>query len=275
MAVAHLEEARGFIRESRSSEGHTKALGAVGKALALDPRNAQAKQMLVSLITDESRAVPKDAQSEINLLGDECFGFAVNMAYKAYAAVGLTFLVYALATLSTRTWEPWLASLLWCAAAYVTHLAKDGLRTRPWIPVTNLVLSNMGILAAALVFGSTQVVPLLCLANTCGLVLGGPAELRKQAVAAGLGVMGALAMADTAGLLPQPLLEVQSYALGNTGALASSRTLGVLLVSVMHMIILLCTGAIVGAMRTHLLDLQTRLFLHGWRLRRLFSNREA
>jgi len=247
-----------------------RAMREVGRALALDPDNADALRVLIGLLADP----PPRAPDEVNALLETRARRAVTDLTPAAAAAYLCFLVlapvvwwmgvrsYALATISA------LLVLLTGALTFFGGRRPGAPRLGP-----ALVASTVTITITATMFGPYTFVPALTALNTVFFVT--QLDRRGAVVAGALGCVPILlpALLSAAGALPPTYAfdgDRMCTAAWMHGLRAGSTELFLIAASVGMVVV----GAILaGRFRELLASAERRLAVHAWQLERLVPRR--
>jgi hypothetical protein len=275
LAEQKAQEARKLLEgeggQETLAESRMKALSAVGRALALDSANADARELFITLLTERNRYVPAAAKEGLQAMRRRAYNIAVYAGAQGYASVAACFLLYALCIEDPRSWLAWGAASLWAACAGLTLLVSKHLKGYERLPYLLLVLANGAILVSSLVAGAVQLVPMFVLANVTNVILGAPPERRKPAAFLAMMTLLGPLLAEGVGLLPEPLTKSSNPISALTSMGIGPHLLSLVFSLTIHGVVLMTTMSFVGTLRRHLSDLEARMYLQSWQLRRLFG----
>lgn len=146
-------------------EERVRALREVGRALALDPTQPEARQVLARLLADPPDALP-DEEREAEYYQDEK---QRRHAARLHARLQLSFIITAIFVfwMGVRSWPALVAFVLISAAAATSFfLVMRGKLRGKTGGLINLISSSLSICAMSTMFGPFFVVPGLAAANT-------------------------------------------------------------------------------------------------------------
>ncbi|MBX3189004.1 MAG: serine/threonine protein kinase [Labilithrix sp.] len=202
LSARHVARAQAAIGEESSAESRGLAIEHVGRAIALDPRNTAALELLVSVMRDPPATVPREVERELYGGYVVARGVGLRRAILFYAFVGPALYLPAWMLMGLKS--PALAVLFIGAlfgaalAARVTDRLGATKLEVPWVTVA----MGIAVAASGFCFGPFLLAPMLALVNTMAHVVVGRREHRTAIVC-----IGALALiiplaAELLGLVP-------------------------------------------------------------------------
>ena len=252
----------------RAAAQMTEAMREVSRAIALDPQNGDAMRTLVRLMTQVPRALPAEAQREIDAqarawqrIGSRAATFAY-LSFALYAPLGYL--------MGIRNWPMAVVpELLWLAASAMSYYAYKNPDPRGQTRYSLLLVSNMAIASSAWYSGPFMLVPALAAVNALGLIVAADRSRRGPAI-----FLGCCAI-----LLPLVLewtgVNVPSYAFEQGRFVVLPRALEfpekpTLVFMLVTNVALLVTAALfVGRFKDALTATENRLYMQTWHLRQL------
>jgi len=250
----------------RALNDMSRAMSEVSRAIALDPQNGEAMRTLVRLLTEVPRALPPQAQSEIDAqarawqrTGSRAAAFAY-MSFTLYAPLGYL--------MGVRSWPmAVLPEALWLSAAFLAFHSSRHPDPRGQTPYSLIFLSNLAIASTGWVFGPFMLVPALAAVNALSFVVAADRSRRGPAI-----FMGCCAI-----LVPLVLewmgVNAPSYAFEHGRFVILPRALGfpetpTLAFLLITSIALLVTPSLfVGKFKDALTATENRLYMQTWHLR--------
>ncbi|MGO9836231.1 MAG: serine/threonine-protein kinase [Polyangiaceae bacterium] len=242
------------------------AMSEVSRAIALDPQNGEAMRTLVRLMTEVPRALPPQAQREIDAqarawqrTGSRAAAFAY-LSFTLYAPLGYL--------MGVRNWPmAILPELLWVVAAVLAFNSSRHPDPKGQTGYSLIVASNLAIASTGWVFGPFMLVPALAAVNALSFVVASDRSRRGPAI-----FMGCCAI-----LVPLVLewmgVNVPSYAFEHGRIVILPRALGfpetpTLAFLLITSVALLVTPALfVGKFKDALTATENRLYMQTWHLR--------
>jgi serine/threonine-protein kinase len=250
----------------RALEDMSSAMREVSRAIALDPQNGEAMRTLVRLMTEVPRALPPEAQREIEVqarawqrTGSRAAAFAY-LSIALYAPLGYLMGVRNMAMAVVP-------EMLWFFAAMLSFYASRHPHPKGQTRYSIMIVSNLAIASSAWVFGPFVLVPALAAVNALSLIVTADRSRRGPAI-----FLGCCAV-----LLPLALewfgVNVPSYAfehgrfivLPRALAFPETPTLAFLLVT--NVALLVTPALFVGKFKDALTATENRLYMQTWHLR--------
>jgi serine/threonine-protein kinase len=244
----------------------SRAMSEVSRAIALDPQNGEAMRTLVRLLTEVPRALPPQAQREIDAqarawqrTGSRAAAFAY-LSFTLYAPLGYL--------MGVRDWPmALLPEVLWMAAALLAFYTSLHPDPRGQTAYSLILFSNLAIASTGWVFGPFMLVPALAAVNALSFIVAADRSRRGPAI-----FMGCCAI-----LVPLILewlgLNAPSYAFEHGRLVILPRALGfpqtpTLAFLLITSVALLVTPALfVGKFKDALTATENRLYMQTWHLR--------
>ena len=282
LAAEHAARARALMDSLPAKSGvdaeeaRAEAMREATRALALDPRDAEATAVLAAALLDGAATMPAAARDEMER---ERLPLRRGAARAVTLRSAMTLVLWGLAaTMGVRHVGVMLtaAAGLVAASAAVAwwSRARDGApgHPAPWVAVGASAVALTGLGA---VFGPVVVVPSLAMANA--LLFGALVDFRRPRaiVACSAGPVLLAAALQAAGWLPGGV-EVRADAIvvraGATGY-EPAVVWPVMLIAAVATVAL--PVALLGAIRRRSDALEERLFMHSWHLRNLLPRAEG
>jgi serine/threonine-protein kinase len=266
-SVEHARAARKLARAAgKQTKKHAAAMREVGRALALDPDNADAMRTMIALLTDPPKTLPRAVEREMK---DD---LAKNvLAARRLAGFGfVTPIVPSLIVLmmGVRDWR-WFALSLGTGilAAIVSVFPKDAAAgPRRWLTIA---AATIGLLATSRLAGAFVAVPVLSFGLAIGLLLFPRAFPLRWAIAVGwLPILLPLAL-ERLGVLA-PIYEFSGNTLsihGQFAAFPELATTGYFLLITLAPIAAVCVY--LARIRERADAAERRLRLMAWQLRQI------
>jgi serine/threonine-protein kinase len=267
-ALRALEGAHTPGESSRSALQMSDAMREVSRAIALDPENGDAMRTLIRLMTQVPRALPPEAQREIDAQARAGQRIASKAAFFAY----LTFLLYAPLGyfMGIRNWTMSVVPevLFMCAAALAYYQYKHP-DPKGQTRMSLLVVANLAIASSALLFGPFMMVPGLAAVNALSVIVATDRSRRGPAIFLGcLSILLPLMLEWTGVTLPSYTFEDGRFVvLPRALAFPEKPTLVFLLVT--NVALLVTAALFVGRFKDALTATESRLYLQTWHLRQL------
>jgi eukaryotic-like serine/threonine-protein kinase len=270
LAEKHVTDAREHMDDANPARAsRTAALRELGRALALAPDHADAKSMLVTLLTAPPAEPPEEVARDLRRAETARLERVLPWAAAAYLGVWALLLPAAIALGVRRPWmllAPFAAWALTAGFAYLMSRSDRLLRSET--PYTTL-LAMTAAGATSLLFGPFVVAPIVVCANAMGNVLTGDRSSRSAAPwMATLAIAVPIVLA-WAGLHP---IETQfdgtsMRVIGSPIALPHHGTYALLLLS--HVALLFGTLFFARRFRAVLDAAELRGRVHAWQLEQL------
>jgi eukaryotic-like serine/threonine-protein kinase len=268
IAAEHLANATALLEEGTGKNPRAEALRELGRAVALQPDNAPALDMMARLLVEAPEVLPPDAEREMLSTRSRARREAAQLGAKRYL-FWCAFVPFAF-WMGVRDWL--------VTAAIAAFLVASGVGAwwtsrRPSIGVEHgaalLVTSSVAIALTSAMFGVFMVVPALAATNTMFFAMS--AERRHRRVVAGAGVAAVIVpwACELLGLVP----SAYSFELAGMRILprvaelpAVPTSTCLLLTSVATVVVAV---AMIGRLRDALVEAERRLFAQAWHLRQL------
>jgi serine/threonine-protein kinase len=250
----------------RALDEMSLAMSEVSRAIALDPQNGEAMRTLVRLMTEVPRALPPQAQREIDAqarawqrTGSRAAAFAY-LSFTLYAPLGYL--------MGVRNWPmAVLPEVLWVAAAALSFYTSRHPDPKGQTAYSLIIISNLAIASIGWAFGPFMLVPALAAVNALSFIVGADRSRRGPAI-----FFGCCAI-----LLPLVLewmgVNAPSYAFEHGRLVILPRALGfpetpTLAFLLVTSVALLVTPALfVGKFKDALTATENRLYMQTWHLR--------
>jgi len=250
----------------RALDEMSRAMSEVSRAIALDPQNGEAMRTLVRLLTEVPRALPPQAQREIDAqarawqrAGSRAAAFAY-LSFTLYAPLGFF--------MGVRNWPmAMLPEVLWLAAAILSFYTSRHPDPKGQTGYSLILVSNLAIASTGWVFGPFVLVPALAAVNALSFIIGTDKSRRGPAI-----FMGCIAI-----LLPLLLewtgINTPSYAFEQGRLVILPRALGfpetatLAFLLVTSVALLVTPALLVGKFKDALTATENRLYMQTWHLR--------
>ncbi|MGH7270976.1 MAG: hypothetical protein ACREJ3_11150, partial [Polyangiaceae bacterium] len=267
--VAAKDAAVALAAGSDATLARSRALGGVGRAMALDPSNTDASRTLLRLLTDPPREMPVEARAELER------EHAHDRRTMSRAA-GFAFLTWFLFVpisfwMGMRSWNAAVVTTgAWIAASAVSFMTARQRRPHAKAPLPTLLAGAIAIACTASLFGPYFLLP--GLAAILGMItVIAPSDRSRR----GLGI----AVASLAIVIPAALARfgvlAQPYAFHNDTVIIQAGLLHfppvptelLLLLSSLTIVITACL--LMARVRDDLTAAEERLHVQAWQLRQL------
>jgi serine/threonine protein kinase len=266
VAGEHVDQAlRGGDRAARA---RSQALREIGRAVALDPTNAEAVSTLMRLMTETPREMPPEARA--TMIAETRHGLRI--AARTASVGYLTWFAYTpfMLWMGVRSWTAWgVASLAWTVAAVEAHRVarnppRDGTK-----PIGMVVLGVLAVATTATVCGPYVLVPTLA---AIGSMLLHMAPDRRGRVAVVL--LNCLAIAVPAALQWAGALPASYVLADDTITIAPflvhfPRVPTHVFLLASNLLLVITGSAMIARIRNTLTNIEERLHTHTWQLRQL------
>jgi len=252
-------------------ELHRAALRHVGRALALDPDNSTAAELLRQLLLREPKGDPPEVQRAAAETDAEMRRNAVNFLFWR----SLLWTACVPLTLWVGYTRPVIAGIA-AAAILVTMLALAVLRRRPAISdatglgllgVTTMLFGSMSVL-----FGPFILVPSLAATNSIFFVLHSRPGQRLVIILAGVAAVMLPFVAEWIGIVPPSYVFEAGRMLVQPRVMAIDETRTTALLALLHVVLAIAPTVIALRVRDELLAAQRKLSLSSWRLGQLATD---
>jgi serine/threonine-protein kinase len=240
----------------------------VSRAIALDPQNGDAMRTLIRLMTQVPRALPPEAQREIDAQARAWQRIGSRSAFFAY----LSFSLYAPLgyLMGIRNWPMAIVpEVLWMATAAFSYHAYRRPDPKGQTRYSLLVLSNLAIASSAWAFGPFMLVPALAAVNALSFIVAADRSRRGPAIFLGcVAILLPLVLEWTGVNLPSYAFEHGRFiVLPRALEFPEKPTLVFLLVT--NVALLVTAALFVGRFKDALTATESRLYLQTWHLRQL------
>jgi serine/threonine protein kinase len=253
-------------QSQRALSEMSRAMREVSRAIALDPQNGEAMRTLVRLLTEVPRALPPQAQREIDAqarawqrTGSRAAAFAY-LSFTLYAPLGYL--------MGVHNWPmALLPEVLWVAAAILAFYTSRHPDPKGQTGYSLILASNLAIASTGWVLGPFMLVPALAAVNALSFIVGTERSRRGPII-----FMGCCAI-----LVPLVLewmgVNAPSYAFEHGRLVILPRALGfpetpTLAFLLITSVALLVTPALlIGRFKDALTATENRLYMQTWHLR--------
>lgn len=269
MAKLHASVARRAARSASSEDtlqSRRRAMQEIGRALALDPDNQQAMEVMIHLLSEPPKTLPPEVAIEIASSDRHKIRWMGKVGGWAY----LSMLIY----LPFFLWSG-VNSWLWVGLFYFFVALSTGLsffaayRRRPnnWNVLAVMLTSNLMFGATAAFFGPLFVMPTLVAVNTMAFTLYLSPGDRPLTIATGCVVIVVFVLLSLEGLIPGGYVFSAAGITVTPGALALPELPSMVLLTAVAL-----AGVITGSLsamrvRDALANTERQLFLYTWHLR--------
>jgi eukaryotic-like serine/threonine-protein kinase len=244
----------------------SRAMSEVSRAIALDPQNGEAMRTLVRLLTEVPRALPPQAQREIDAqarawqrTGSRAAAFAY-LSFTLYAPLGYL--------MGVRSWPMAIVpEVLWVTAALLAFHNSRHPDPKGQPGYSLIVFSNLAIASTAWVFGPFMLVPALAAVNAISFVAATDKSRRGPAI-----LMGACAVLlpfvlDRLGITPPSYGFDHGRLMILPRALGFPETLTIAFLLITSIALLVTPALFVGKVKDALTATENRLYMQTWHLR--------
>jgi predicted Ser/Thr protein kinase len=252
----------------RAAAQMSEAMREVSRAIALDPENGDAMRTLVQLMTQVPRALPPEAQREIDAqqrawqrIGSRAATFAY-LSFSLYAPLGIL--------MGIRNWPMAVVpEVMWLVAAAMSFHSYRHPDPKGQTRYSLLVVSNLAIASSAWIFGPFMLVPALAAVNALGLIVAADRSRRGPAIFLGCcAILLPLAFEWLGVTLPSYAFEQGRFVmLPRALEFPEKPTLVFLLVT--NVALLVTAALFVGRFKDALTATENRLYTQSWHLRQL------
>lgn len=273
LSAAAAEAAHRALVESRDAPGDTEpALRAaaardVGRALALDPENARARNTLLQVLTEPARVMPAAAETAYRIGAAQSLQVSVRQASLAL----LSYAAYVPFVLWMGVRRPWLLAATGMATVAVIALTYNLSRrppTRLTLPWLHVMVSTIALGAGMSLFGPLVLLPSLVIITGVAYV----ATFDRRALACIVPLVGVIFVPlglQVAGVLPPSYDFADGTLRILPGMTDLPPTPTLLLLVVSHLIVVAGSIVFVWRLRRTQSDLERRLAFHAWQLSQL------
>jgi eukaryotic-like serine/threonine-protein kinase len=271
LASQHAERAsiaasRARTEDNPSFEERRNALREVSRALALDPDNADALDILVKLMAQPPRRLPEEVDAAMASNQRHRLRRVSRIGSAAYSCV-LLYLPFLLWS-GVRNW-PSILLLYVCALAAAGSSFVASIRKQPReLEVFGaLILSNIAFAATAPLFGPLVLMPTLITVNTMGYALNLTRRQRPFAIALGCVASFVPLLLLLLNLLPGTYVFEADRMIITAGALHLPRIPTLVMLFSLGLGATIIGSITVARMRDALDDAERQIYLYAWHLR--------
>jgi eukaryotic-like serine/threonine-protein kinase len=273
MAKRHTRAAEEAVERARDEESpqfqqRRRAMQEIGRALALDPDDPAAMKLMVRLLNEPPRILPREVRGELERVRRGNIRWMGTIGGLAYASM-LAYLPFLLWN-GVRDWT-------WPGIFYAAALLASGLSF--WVAsqrrpsqtgvLAVVLLSNIAFASTAAFFGPFTVTPALLAVNATGFALNLSALHRHVAIASAC-VFACLAIAGSlTGVMPGGMSFDGASMTTAAGALDLPRVPSLVFLSVVAVAAVITGTLAVTRVRDKLAATERQLYLYAWHLREL------
>jgi serine/threonine-protein kinase len=267
LARGHLDRAREHEADPRR---HVDALREIGRAIALDPTNGDALELLQRLLAAVPGDVPEAARGAIDDLDRERVASMLRVARVRAYAWAIAAPAYIL--MGITSWARLgVALALVVVNAVLAFSVRAQRRTDAVAVYGSLVLSTLCVVSFSFLYGPLIIAPVFATTNAMTYALAGDRRLRGAAIALSIAAFAVPLAASVLGLEP-PYYTFEGGALvirSSMITIAHGPTLAVLLAS--FAVTTLTPSLMVGRYAERLAAAEKRIALQAWHLRQIFT----
>jgi serine/threonine protein kinase len=273
LAKEHLLAARGKLgEESRGERPRVEAIRHLGRAVALDPSNEDALDLLGNLVVEAPRVASPEAERELERSRHAARRAAAGTAARRYL-LWCGFLPLAF-MMGIREWPATIAIV-----SFMVIAALDALRLsrRPTVEIRHglelLATSSIAIALMSSLCGPFVLVPGIAATNTMYFAMNAEKRHRPFVMLVGVIAVAAPFVLELLGVVPASLaFDARGFVLVEraTHFPALWTTVSLLILSVSTVLV---PAIMVGRMRDALAAAEQRLFLQAWHLRQMLPAR--
>ncbi len=253
---------------SGDADARARALQEVGRAIVLDPDNAEAGRTLLRLLTEPPRELPEEARAEVRASEQRMMRGAMRTAGWAYLSFILYFPLGAWMGTRARgvgilTEIVWAVAVAFCFWGY--RREKFDERLRPLF----YAITTLGVCVTTVLFGSLVFLPVVAVANTTAMTLVSPLRHRRWVIGAGVfSTLGPFVL-ELMGVLPQRY-EFTGDAIVVKALITSYPPVPTMTFLIFaNVAVLLTASFFVARVRDALHRAEERVILQAWQLRQL------
>ncbi len=246
----------------------SEAMREVSRAIALDPQNSDAMRMLIRLMTQVPRALPPEAQREIDAQARAWQRISSRAAFFAYMSFLLSAPLGYL--MGIRSWPMAIVpEMLWLGAAVLSWHDYRNPDPKGQTRYSLLVVSNVAIATTAWSFGPFMLVPALAAVNALSIIVAADRSRRGPAIFLGcVAILLPLVLEWTGVNMPSYTFEHGRFVvLPRALEFPEKPTLVFLLV--INVALLVAAALFVGRFKDALTATENRLYLQTWHLRQM------
>jgi eukaryotic-like serine/threonine-protein kinase len=275
LAVEHVAEAERAVERALSPSGtesdRAGAMRAAGKALALDPSDARASQVIVRVMASPPHPVPAAAEREL-LAGMEAnvrrVGAIAAMAFGVWVTI-----TPGIALLGVR--EPvsfFAAPVMGLVGAAVLFFGTRTLRTARAGIVAAMVCATIAMVAASRILGPLIIIPAVAFTHTILAALFPGRTHRAVVIGLGVTAMGLPVIFDVAGIWPSQMVMRQDALCILPGMLELRAPVPIWLAAVTGAFLLVLTVLLLGRVLDAHREAERRAGIQAWHLRHMVGN---
>ncbi len=273
LADSHADRARQLAREAatESGPGHGSRRGAmreIGRALAFDPSNSTALELLVKLLTEPPRELPLEVKREI--MATEREGLRRMGKLGAFLYSALLGFIPLLVWCGVRAWA-WIGLLyaMVLGAAVVSYATWHARRPTKRAVTAVLVLSSLGMVATAALFGPLVLTPMALAVNATGFAVNAGGAIRLQAMVLSCVALLAAVVMSLVGIVPASYSFATDAMVLRPGAIELSGIAPICTLVACGLAGVVAGVLPVGRLYDGLRASQRQVFLYAWHLREL------
>jgi serine/threonine-protein kinase len=270
LVEGHITAARALRAERpETAKNRSGALAEIGRAIALDPNNAEALGILVELLGTPPETPPKEVVEDLTFAESASRKVGLKRAMVFYILPILVFVLPVGLWMGVKSFS----CLALCLGSFVVagvvaafvHRNPEVTKRVPWVTV----VSSFAIATTALLSGSFVILPAFVMANTLGHVVAGRDRHRRVIVCLGVLTMLVPLALELLGLMPEGPVVVDGALLVRSPVFVLSEPLTPIFLVCINVGILIFTSRLVGHYRDALGRAELNHLSQLWQLRQL------
>jgi serine/threonine-protein kinase len=271
LAEAHASAALTAGSDALTRGDHSlreKALAEAGRAIALNPTNADALGMLMRLMTQPPREMPPEAKKELEDMRWQSMRISSKTAALGYGSFLLYVLIAAMMDIHISWWGGG-KTALWMLAAALMYWSSRRPKSSGWVlPVTFLIvaIATAGVYP---MFGPLILVPTIAAAITTGNVVAAPRSMRPWLTALGCATILVPLALELLGIVPSGYLFENGTMIVLPRELELRKWSSLVFLTVTAIGLVLTSALFVWRLRNALDAAEERLVVQSWQLRQL------
>jgi eukaryotic-like serine/threonine-protein kinase len=273
LASEHLTAARAKLEGAdQGDRTRVDALRHLGRAVALDPENEEALDLLGNLVVEAPRVISKDAERELEVSRHAARRTAARTAARRYL-VWCAFLPLGF-VMGIREWPVTIAIVSFMVVAALDAIRLSRRRTvEVRHGVELLAMSSLAIATISSLCGPFVLVPGIAATNTMYFAMNSDRRYRPYIMATGVLAVAVPFALELIGVFPASyVFDERGFVLAERAAhFPEFATLGALFT--LSIATILIPTVMVGRMRDTLAAAEQRLFLQAWHLRQMLPAR--